>query len=266
MSNSALNELGFAEFVAKLISDTFSAILSSQVEQKDKLAELDRLMTLSNTDFLAVCLEDGQMMVQVEDQLRQLFPSEKEPGHGIVVGAAYQPETNSKPESPAIYQAIGLQLSKETPDFKGGKLTQLGVDKIYQALVEPLAEQQRNALASILNDGIPKLMVDSGKINAKLTFQTSISEDEEEPASGATTSTVADSPSTVTAAHSINTVNNRLATLSMVSNSRFIGAIDTKKLLHTRLSVVPASNKAPQDAQTTANIYSEIEIHFKTIL
>jgi hypothetical protein len=264
MSNSALNELGFAEFVAKLISDTFSAILSSQVEQKDKIAELDRLMAMSETEFLNMCLADEQMLMQVEEQLRLLFPSEKEPGHTIFAGASYQPKTPRKEESPAIFEMIGLTLSKDEGDFKADKLTQNGVDRIYQAVIEPIAMQQRNSLASIINDGIPKLIVDSGKVNAKLTFQTAILE--------ADATTVEKSESTESSEPTSSVVgvvspsSSSLGRLSLLSSNRFIGAIDTKKLLNTRLSVVPASNKAPQDAQTTANIYSEVEIHFKTIL
>ena len=55
-----------------------------------------------------------------------------------------------------------------------------------------------------------------------------------------------------------------LSNLSVAN--RFAGVIDTSKLIKTRLNITPASNRAPQDAQSSANIYSEVEIHFKSIL
>ncbi|MEA3404948.1 MAG: hypothetical protein U9R28_04310 [Pseudomonadota bacterium] len=264
MSSSALNELGFAEFVAKLISDTFSAILSSQAEQKDKLAELDRLMALSETEFVDLCLTDESLLLQIDEQLQALFPADNEMGHLIVVGADYQPETARKPEKPAIYELTGIQLSKDNQEFERSKLTQAGVDRIYQTLIHPIAMQQRDSLAAIMADGIPKLVVDSGKINAKLTFQTAILE-EEDMANGE----AAHSESTVDSSsleRGVVSTASHLSISALQPSNRFVGVIDTKKLLNTRLSVVPASNKAPQDAQTSANIYSEVEIHFKTIL
>ena len=67
MSNSALNELGFAEFVAKLISDTFGAVLASQIEQQDKISELNNLLTLSDDEFVAKCMQDHELVFQLEE-------------------------------------------------------------------------------------------------------------------------------------------------------------------------------------------------------
>ena len=95
MSNSALNELGFAEFVAKLISDTFDAILSSQVDQKNKMAELYALMSMEQEAFIDLCMEDEGLLDQLHGQLQDLFGDNSELGHSVQEGSAYQPKTKT---------------------------------------------------------------------------------------------------------------------------------------------------------------------------
>jgi len=261
MSNSALNELGFAEFVAKLISDTFSAILSSQAEQQDKMAEIRNLLAMDEDAFVDMSMQDDALLAQLEIQLQLLFGSDAEPGHLVFDKAEYQPKTERKQESPAYFIELGLVLV-EGVDYKSRKLMLDGVSKIKRALMARVASQQRDSLALMVADGIPRLVVDSGKINAKLTFATELFDE------GDTDTT----PSTSTSGLSTGSLNINAAVVKPASlsglnlSNRFVGMVDTKRLLNTRLKITPASNKAPQDAQTSANIYSEVEIHFKTIL
>jgi len=253
MSNSALNELGFAEFVAKLISDTFGAVLASQIEQQDKISELNNLLTLSDDEFVAKCMQDDELVFQLEENLKQRYPFDSDVEHAVYKGAPYQAPTQQKEESPSFFKDLGISL-KEKLDFSGKKLTEEGAKKIKIAVMLTIAQKQRQLLSDVLINGIPKLSVDHGKINAKLTFsmkEDSSQEEEEEndsaPSSNATI-----------------TRNFGLSNLSVAN--RFAGVIDTSKLIKTRLNITPASNRAPQDAESSANIYSEVEIHFKSIL
>ncbi len=261
MSNSALNELGFAEFVAKLISDTFDAILSSQVDQKNKMAELYALLSMEQEAFIDLCMEDKGLLDQLHEQLQDLFGDNSELGHLVQEGSAYQPKTKTTAELPAYKELLEVTLLEKV-DYKPPSAQQkpaskdkfvlllAGVEKIKRALMAQIGEQQRAAIDSMVTDGIPRLVVDSGKINAKLTFATELFDDKKPEASSTPDKPVARKP-----------LQRRIAT-----SSRFVGAVDTKRLMNSRLIVNPASSKAPQDAQSKANIYSEVEIHFKTIL
>ena len=253
MSNSALNELGFAEFVAKLISDTFGAVLASQIEQQDKISELSSLLSLSDDEFVAICMQDDELVFQLEENLKQRYPFDSDVEHAVYKGATYQAPTQQKEESPPFFKDLGISL-EEKRDFSGKKLTEEGAKKVKIAVMLTIAQKQRQLLSDVLVNGIPKLSVDHGKINAKLTFSMKDDGSQEEGEES-------------NSASSRNATINRNLTLSNLSvANRFAGVIDTSKLIKTRLNITPASNRAPQDAQSSANIYSEVEIHFKSIL
>lgn len=253
MSNSALNELGFAEFVAKLISDTFGAVLASQIEQQDKISELNDLLSLSDEEFVALCMQDDELVFQLEGRLKQRYPFDSEFEHAVFKGAPYQALTQQKDEQPPFFKDLGVSLEEKT-DFSGKKLTEVGAQKVKMAVMLKIAQKQRQLLSNVLTDGIPKLSIDHGKINAKLTFSMKDEGQQEET----------EQPNSTPSSNAVLTNNVALNNLSVAN--RFAGVIDTSKLIKTRLNITPASNRAPQDAQSSANIYSEVEIHFKSIL
>lgn len=303
MSNSALNELGFAEFVAKLISDTFNAILSSQADQKNKINELRALLTMNKEEFIDACMQDEALLDQMDSELKVLFGADNQAGHSVIVGSVYTPHNGNVAESPPYSAVLGITLV-DKEDFYQEKvqrppkglslpkemfkyyLSGKGVDKIERAIMAIIARQQRASINSMMADGIPRLVVDSGKINAKLTFATELfdhSDDEEVdesegykrptpiPPSGASQSSASttgpvrkDAIEKQLAARRVRL--GAAAQFSLNTNSRFLGTVDTQRLASSRLKITPASNKVPQDVSSKTNIYSEVEIHFKTIL
>ena len=100
MSNSALNELGFAEFVAKLISDTFGAVLASQIEQQDKISELNNLLTLSDDEFVAKCMQDHELVFQLEENLKQRYPFDSDVEHAVYKGHRIKHRRSKKKSLP----------------------------------------------------------------------------------------------------------------------------------------------------------------------
>lgn len=306
MSNSALNELGFAEFVAKLISDTFDAIFASQVDQKNKMAELYALLDMEREAFIDLCLTDDALLDQLDNQLQDLFGDNSEIGHLVQEGSVYQPETENVAEFPAYKELLNVTLVKQV-DYKEKAPTQphlrepikqqpktsprkhifvllpAGVNKIKRAVMAKIGEHQRSSIASMMSDGIPRLVVDSGKINAKLTFSTELFDHSDDEVKGGPEGYKRPTPypGVVPRSSTTETVRKEVAEdlllarrarlrsttqFSLNTNSRFLGSIDTERLSRSRLKVSPASNKVPQDVSSKTNIYSEVEIHFKTIL
>lgn len=274
MSNDNLTpiDMGFAEFVTKLISEVFDAVVTSQAEQQEKLVELQEVMLLSDEDFTDHLLQQDSFIKEVDQILESYFPSENsEHLHAIYEGAPYQPKKSNSPEKPAIAESLGVKLLKA--DYNDSGLTLSGVLKTYQKAARPFAIQKRNVISKLLEQGLSNIVVDSGKINAKLTFSTSFAgsaSDESESGSADTTQPTTNlssiSPSldpTVFRTHlsSINT--GALQPIQPIN--RYVGILKPDLNKQVRLTVKQASNKSPQDVEAKGNIFSEVELNFKTI-
>jgi hypothetical protein len=273
-------ELGFAEFVAKLVSDVFDAVVSAQVEQRDRIASLDRLLELDEDRFIEAMLAEETVRNGVLERLLVLFPIEGEAGHGITVGAAYKPGGPRTQEQPAVFEKTGLTLVQGV-DFAQQKLTEAGVARIYRHLAAPFARARRDTAVSLLHEGMPKLRIDSGRVLAKLTFRSEVGADSSAGEAG----TPAAAPEPASAARAAPTASAataekatpRLAGLQLppslaeavrTAQPATVSAVSLNPVRNAapaRLLVKPASSSNPQDAQSTSEIYSEVEIHFKVI-
>lgn len=279
MSNNANTpiELGFAEFVAKLISDVFDATVSSQLEQQEKLLELQAMLSQSDDDFVDVLLSRADFIEQVDLLLQGYFPGKQsEELHAIYEGAPYQPAKGDAPEQPAVFEKLALKLTDGDFKPRNKSLTEQGVMAIYKAAAKPLAAQKRGLLIQMIESGFPSIVVDSGKINAKLTFNTtqlnqgadnSDSESSTQP-SGRINNLSSSSTERLGRVNLSSRFNERISSRLVTPIqplNRYVGLIKPNINDQVRLTVKQASNKSPQDTQATTNIYSEVEIHFKTI-
>jgi hypothetical protein len=131
----------------------------------------------------------------------------------------------------------------------GKTLSDSDVRKIYEVVRQMMALRQYELLKRLLARGSTRVIVDAGKINAKLSFE--INQVEEEPASGGG----GGSPP--------------LSGISKIivprKTSVFSGIARPTELEKVRFFVRPPSDKDPQTHQVKANVYSEVEIQFKTI-
>ena len=261
MSDDILSpiELGFAEFVAKLISEIFDATISSQAQQQEKIAELQNMLLQPESEFLNALLGHDDFIKEVDAILQGYFPTNSTQfDHAIIEGAPYTAETGKQKENPPIRERIGLELTKGDFLPKKNQLTQQGVFKIYQKVAEPLAFQKRAIFKNLVESGLPAIVVESGKINAKLTFNTThiqTTETDIENISNGKTAKL--SPTT--------NIGSASFTSPITPVNRYVGLLKPKLTDQIRLTVKQASNKSPQDSKATANIFSEVEIHFKTI-
>lgn len=238
-------ELGFTEFVGKLITDTFEAVLNSQVTQEEQWVQLEETLQLEPKEFAEQVIDDELL----EERLSQIFPDE-ENNHAIYKGKKYlkgNPSQN-KIEQPQIYAFTGYRPS-------GRSLTEKDINSIKDAVRMQMAGRQREILSKIIQQGATKVVVDGGKINAKLTFsinqiQEDNNEDEEER--GNTN-------------NDENSGGFRFKKLYLKNRNFLFNRTIPQPLQKVRFFVKPTSEQNPQSAQTKANIYSEVEIDFKTI-
>lgn len=277
MSNDTLTpiDMGFAEFVAKLISEVFDAVVTSQAEQQEKFNELHELMALPHESFVDHLLQQDPFVQEVDELLAEHFPAkDKQQPHAIYTGAPYQPKASNKPESPAVHERLGLELSKSDFNSRNKTLTDAGVLTIYRKAAEPYAIQKRNVIIKLLEQGLSNIVVDSGKINAKLTFSTNVASEKSEEKEKPTKKSKATTPpkGTIRRVIKANQFKAKLGKVALTQKlepiqpiNRYVGILKPNINKQVRLTVKPASNKAPQDVEAKANIFSEVELNFKTI-
>ncbi len=232
-------ELGFSEFVSKLISDTFEAVISSSISQEEDWSQLDELLAL-DIDVFTSMVVDNEM---IENELIRLFPNE-EGGTAIVKDTNYTKANPEKQvtENPPIETLTGYKPA-------GSKLTENDILEITLSVKKQLGEKQYEVLSKVFSKGATKVIVDAGKINAKLNF--SILQESENGGSGGSGG---DPPPDFSKRIFVNR-----------GIGRFGGLSRPIEMKGVHFFVKPPSDADPQTHSVKANIYGEVEIQFKTI-
>jgi len=236
-------ELGFSEFVSKLISDTFDAVIVSNINQEENWSNLEKLLALDAAQFAKQVVDDEAVL----QELTRLFPDGKG-GTLIVSGTNYRKESGrtGANESPPINELLDYQP-------KGRTLTAKDIENIKQIVREKLAEEHFEILSKLASKGHTKVVVDAGKINAKLNFQIlqleEIDDDNEDS-----------SESNLISEATLN------KNLFLSKSFPMYSSIKRPEYLNkVRFFVKPPADSDPQTHQVKANVYGEVEIQFKTI-
>jgi len=171
-------DMGFAEFAAKLIAEVFEAIANSTTDQEERYADLVKAASLTPDEYASRIITADQTTAE----LARLFPTRQagQP-HAIFTGAPYKPAGRNRAEQPPVNAALGVTL--EAGDFvekaKGTlTLTSTGVAKIARAASLSLAEAALTSLQRLVARGVQRVIVDSGRVNAKLAFSVVRTDDE----------------------------------------------------------------------------------------
>jgi hypothetical protein len=235
--NPAPTEMGFAEFTAKLIAEMFEAIVTSQTDQEHQISDLIGAAELTLKEFAKRYITDDDVHIE----LARLFPSdEPDQPHAIFSGGPYTPNDVDVAESPALESTLGVVL--ERTDFRVSRqrgpaaLNTSGVKLVRLATRMRLAEGRLAALRAVIGRGIARTIVDSGRINAKISFEV-VRAEGPKPANRTARSVTAPGMS----------------------------AALPQDLSLVRLVVRQADERAPQTRNARANVLGEVEITFKTI-
>ena len=233
-------ELGFAEFVSKLISEMFDAITSAQFDQEARLAELMEASTYPVEKFGERFITDEQIYAE----LIQIFPGNTDANPTLIyTGAEYHPATKSVEESPPIEILTGVMLDKSDYGKKQGVtlLRKSAITKIYLVIRNQLAASQLASISQLINRGVPRVIADAGKINAKLTYEIISTEDTSQATKMKGTS------------------------IPVRGIKGFTSLQKTNTLSKFQLLVRQADERAPQTPNMKVNVFGEVEITFKTI-
>lgn len=162
-------DLGFAEFAAQVVAELHEGLLVAQNEQESRRSKLAELSSLPLEEFARRFITNEQL----EAELVRLFPARGGKAHRIRAGASYVAKTAKHAESPPIQSKLGIQLIPQDLRVRGGRtqLSPKGVKGIREALRMRLAEPRLKTLRQAATQGIPRLVLDSGRVNVKLIFR-----------------------------------------------------------------------------------------------
>lgn len=253
-------EVGFSEFVAKLVSEVFDSIITAQGDQEERNAALLAAADLSVDAFARQHVGDGE----VGSALEGLFaprPEDGERGHTVYQGSPYRPSDPKTPEAPAYEELAGVLLEKG--DFRkeeGGLfvLTASGVERIVAAVRLRIASGRVAIMRQLAFRGLPRVVVDSGRINAKMTFRLLSTADSQEK----TQSEAVKEERTLSRLPAATLASLRLQTTDLRS---VVGIPRAAVLPGVKLLVRQADERAPETSQISTNVFGEVEITFKTV-
>jgi hypothetical protein len=161
-----------AEFFAKIVLDASDGIREALRLQEERHAEMSAVASLDTAEFARLAIREEE----VERELGLLFPgTDPHRPHGVFVGAPYHPALNKdEAESPPFRQLIGIQLERSDYTKPRGLesfvLAKKAVEKIRFAVRTRLGFESQRILRRVLNRGVPCLVVDSGRVSAKISL------------------------------------------------------------------------------------------------
>jgi hypothetical protein len=160
-----LNEIGFTEFTTKLITDVFDALVSSNIRQMEAFSELLAATAKSLTDYINDTADqiDGAQILQF---LAAIAP-EGDAGTKIRVGGKLE-----GPEATEVGKALTVPGQDPPTVPTSNSLTKEQVDTITAAVARRIAANKYDSLQEMVRMGLLRLVVESGTIETKLTFNT----------------------------------------------------------------------------------------------
>ncbi len=228
MGNTRLEEVGFSDFTTLLITETLNAVITSQIQQEEKIQELNIAVAMSLEEFSKAYISDDE----VKSELARLFtdPGIIDGKSSVEIGMPYVPAGENNSEMPRVREICGYDMIKGDyiENINGYEITEKGYKNISRAVLRRLASLKQEGLRYLVSRGIPRVLVDNGKVSAKLTMR--IEEQKE---------------------------TSKSSSKLLGSKNDFIGG---------KLVVRPVNVRGPEYLTIKTDITSEVEINFKTIV
>jgi hypothetical protein len=170
-----LSEIGFPEFTAQLITDTFNAITASYIDQM--------------AQYMNVVQAAGQTLQDFINNTRDDIGADEINGFLVALGALNDDALNfllgdsaasatlCSTEATAINTALALPTAAGTaaPSSAPASAGALNASKrttISQAIARRIATNKYDLLQTMVRQGVLRLYVDNGTIETRLTFST----------------------------------------------------------------------------------------------
>ena len=162
-------DLGFAEFAAQVLAELQEGVDSAQSEQETRRSALAERAAMTVSQFARRFVADDD----VDAELSRLFPAAGKKGTAVAVGRSYRAAGAKRAEAPAIENKLRIKLGARDLRTRGSRstLTARGVASVREAVRLRLSEARLKALRQTVTQGLPRVVVDSGRVNVKLSFR-----------------------------------------------------------------------------------------------
>ncbi|HEY6911659.1 MAG TPA: hypothetical protein VI356_19935 [Myxococcales bacterium] len=161
-----VKEINFPAFVASLIEGTFHSIVKSSIEQMNAYADMVKSVAQSLNEFRDENVSQNQgkdFLVKKYPQVFQLDTSQGDPKVTMKQGA-------DEGDLPNFQKDLGLPEPVDSLDDETIQNT------LVPAARDEVAKGRQQLLATVILMGINRIVVTDGRINAKMRFQFSASD------------------------------------------------------------------------------------------
>ena len=167
-----LDEIGFPEFTAKLVSDVFDALIAANIRQQQAFVELLEATSKTLTTFINDTKDD----IGPEEILQFLAaaapPADQHPGAEPTVIA--EGENLSAEAATTLNEALEVadaDIEDDNQVATSGVLTPERVDVIKEAVAKRIAASKYVLLSEMVRQGMLRLVVEDGTIETRLNFR-----------------------------------------------------------------------------------------------
>lgn len=261
-------DLGFTEFVSSLLTEVLQAVVTNQADQERRRAELLAAAATSTEAFADEHVSDAE----VEVELARLFPpTADERPHDAARGTPVKldPERGVL-DGPPYELLLGVRLVAADVSAETGRLRASGERRIAAAARMALAERELTVLRGLAERGLPRVVVDHGRVSARLTFEAlqvaSETEVDADDAAVARDGRTVDADDGATTSPTVSRLSrtNPLVLAGKLPSLKLPGVVP-KVLEDVRLKVHTADERDAEPASGSARLYGEVELSFKTV-
>ena len=168
-----LEEIGFPEFTAKLITDTYDALVAANLRQQGAYAALLASVTQSLMFYINSTKDDiggDQILKLLAAAAPPRDPSSGNPTQ-ITTGQPLNADEANALNDALETKDAGIQNDNKVAAAKNS-LTDAEVTTISEAAAKRLAANRYDLLKEMVKQGVLRLVVESGTIESRLTFTT----------------------------------------------------------------------------------------------
>lgn len=168
-----LSEIGFPEFTAKLITDTFDAITTSYINQTAQYIRVIQAVSQTLQDYINNTVDD----ISADEIGAFLLGTGglNDDALNFLLGDSTATASLSATEATAINTAVALPPAAGPsggPAASSGNLTAQRKQNIADAIARRIASNKYDLLQTMVRQGVLRLYVDNGVIETRLTFTT----------------------------------------------------------------------------------------------
>jgi len=168
-----LDEIGFPEFTAKLITDTFDSLVAANIRQTQSYMELLQAVAKTLGTYIEETEDDisgGEILQFLAKTLPPGDPTSDDPSK-VKIG-----ETLADTDVVKLNAALHLPDEASVPNnneaAQAVQLTDVLLEEIRLAVARRLAANKYDLLKEMVKQGILRLVVENGLVETRLTFTT----------------------------------------------------------------------------------------------